>query len=112
MRTCFRGNGLDMVKWVENFAPIGRERQKIFLRYGLHFIRELMVLILTGHENLRLQGTELDTAKRMKTVIQLHHIEPIMALFNKCIASVERNANPKILFLDASIQMHKIMLKK
>jgi DNA polymerase-3 subunit delta' len=112
MRTCFRGNGLDMVKWVENFAPIGRERQKIFLRYGLHFIRELMVLILTGHENLRLQGTELDTAKRMKTVIQFHHIEPIMALFNKCIASVERNANPKILFLDASIQMHKIMLKK
>ncbi len=109
MRTCFKGNGVEMVTWVDRFAGIGREKQKLFLRYGLHFLRELTVLILTGNENLRLRGNELETAKRMKNVVKFSHIEPMMTLFDESVFYVERNANPKVLFLDASIQMHKIL---
>ncbi|MBL7818480.1 MAG: hypothetical protein JNL70_25950 [Saprospiraceae bacterium] len=109
MRTCFKGNGVEMVAWTERFAGIGREKQKLFLRYGLHFLRELMVLILTNNENLRLRGNELETAKRMKTVIKFKHIEPMMTLFDETIFHVERNANPKVLFLDASIRLNKVL---
>lgn len=109
MRTCFKGNGVEMVTWIDRFAGIGRERQKLFLRYGLHFLRELMVLILTGNENLRLRGNELETAKRMKNVLKFNHIEPIATLFDETIFHIERNANPKVLFLDASIRLNKIL---
>ena len=109
MRTCFKGNGVEMVSWVEDFAKIGRERQKLLLRYGLHFLRELMLLILTNDDRLRLRGAELETAKRMKNVVRFEQIEPMMTLFNDATFHVERNANPKILFLDASIRLHQIL---
>ena len=109
MRTCFKGNGVEMVTWVDRFSGTGREKQKLFLRYGLHFLRELMVLILTGNDKLRLRGNELETAKRMKNVVKFDHIEPMVTLFNETIGHVERNANPKILFLDTSIRMNKIL---
>ena len=109
MRTCFKGNGVELVTWVDKFSGAGREKQKLFLRYGLHFLRELMVLILTGNDKLRLRGNELDTAKRMKNVVKFDHIEPMVTLFNETIGHIERNANPKILFLDASIRMNKIL---
>lgn len=109
MRTCFKGNGVELVTWVDKFASIGREKQKLFLKYGLHFLRELMILTATGNENLRLRGEELTTALKMKTVISLNKIEPISKLFDECSYYIERNANPKILFLDASIKMNKIL---
>jgi DNA polymerase-3 subunit delta' len=66
-------------------------------------------LTTTNNENLRLRGEELNTALRMKNVINFDKIEPIAKLFNECSYFVERNANPKILFLDASIKMHRIL---
>ena len=109
MRACFKGNGVELVNWVDKFAGIGREKQKLFLKYGLHFLRELMVLTTTGNENLRLRGEELSTALKMKSIINFNKIEPMAALFDECSYFVERNANPKILFLDASIKMNKIL---
>ena len=109
MRACFKGNGVELVNWVDKFAGIGREKQKLFLKYGLHFLRELMVLTTTDNENLRLRGEELSTALKMKSIINFNKIEPMAALFDECSYFVERNANPKILFLDASIKMNKIL---
>jgi DNA polymerase III subunit delta' len=109
MRKCYGGNGVELVTWVEKFAGVGRERQKLLLRYGLHFLRELMILVTTGNPNIRLRGTELTTAQNMSKVINFEKIEPLAGLFDDCMYHVERNANPKILFLDASIRMNKIL---
>jgi DNA polymerase III subunit delta' len=109
MRTCFKGHGVEMVSWVERFASIGRERQKLFLKYGLHFLRELMVLVTTGDKNLRLRGNELETALKMQSVITFNKVESLAKLFDECTYFIERNANPKILFLDTSVNLHKIL---
>lgn len=45
----------------------------------------------------------------MAKVLNFEKIAQIAAIFNENIYFVERNANPKILFLDTSIQLHKIM---
>jgi DNA polymerase III subunit delta' len=109
MRKCYAGNGVDLVTWTDKFATAGREKQKLFLRYGLHFLRELMILTTTGSENLRLRGTELATALKMKSIVSFEKIEPMAHLFDECSYHIERNANPKVLFLDASIRMNKIL---
>lgn len=111
MRKCYKGNGIELVNWVNQFAKLGRENQKHFLRYALHFMREYMVLKLTGQENLRLQQQELKTAKNLTKVIAFPQIEAITNLLNDCSYYVERNAHPKVLFLDASISIHKILRK-
>ncbi|MCW5922440.1 MAG: hypothetical protein KIS77_08855 [Saprospiraceae bacterium] len=109
LRKCWRGNGVELVKWTEDFAKLGRENQKQFLHYGLHFLRELMALVLTGNPNLRLQPEELATAQNMAKVLNFDKITRLVGLFNDNIYYVERNANPKILFLDTSIQMNHIL---
>lgn len=112
MRVCYKGNGVEMVSWVEKFATIGRENQKHFLRYALHFLREYMLVKLTGNQNLRLQDQELKTALNLTKVIELDQIQDLSKLFDNCFYYVERNANPKVLFLDASIELNSILKTK
>jgi DNA polymerase III subunit delta' len=112
MRKCFKGHGVEMAKWAEAFAGQGRENQKYFLRYALHFLRELSVVKICGADRARLQAAELATAQKMAAQLELEQLEQLGKLFSDCAFAVERNANPKILFLDASIQMHKIMKGK
>lgn len=112
MRRCYIGQGVEMMAWVETFAKLGRENQKHFLRYALHFMREYMILKMTGNPQVRLQQQELTTAKNLTKVIAFHQIEAITQLLTDYSYYIERNANPKILFLDASIRMNKILRKK
>jgi DNA polymerase-3 subunit delta' len=116
MRKCFVGNGVELVRWTETFAKNGREKQKLFLKYGLHFLREVLILQMTDGITSdlppRLRPDELETAQKMKTVLDIYKIERISKIFDECIYHVERNANPKVLFLDASIRAHKIMRAK
>ncbi|MEO1625105.1 MAG: hypothetical protein AAFV25_08095 [Bacteroidota bacterium] len=109
LRKCYKGNGVELVGWVEKFAKLGRENQKHFLAYSLHFMREYLLLRLQVKDQVRLRGEELSTARNLVKVIGLEQIESMTNLFNDCAYYVERNANPKILFLDASIQLHKIL---
>ena len=113
MRNCYRGNPIDMVNWVESFAKLGRENQKHFLRYALHFLREYNLLKASqGQARVRLQEQELQSAQKMTNILETGQVEQLAKLFSDCSYAVERNANPKVLFLDASIQMHKIMKGK
>lgn len=112
MRCCYKGYGPEVVEWVEKFAGIGRENQKHFLRYALHFLREYMMLKLTGNQQVRLRDEELKTAMNLVRVIEMDQIELMVQLLNDSSYYIERNANPKVLFLDNSIQMHKILKRK
>ena len=112
LRKCYKGNGIEMVQWSEAIAEIGRENQKQFLRYGLHFFREYLLLLLTGNEAVRLQPKELETARNLTKVISFDQVDSIVRLFTDCAYFVERNANPKVLFLDTSIKMHRIIKRK
>ncbi len=109
MRKCFQGNPLELLNWTESFAKNGREAQKSMLRYGLHFLRELLILKVTQKTELRLQPNEQQTAMRMQNIIHWEMIDAMQKLLDECTFHIERNANPKILFLDTSIQLHKIL---
>lgn len=110
MRKCYNGNGVDMVMTSEKIAAGSREDQKFFLRYGLHFMRELaMMQAGIPNERIKLQASALESAQRMSRIINLGKIGPISELFNKAIAGIERNGNVKMIFTDTSISLNKIM---
>ncbi len=113
-RICYKGNGEEMVNWVsEKAAKLGREGQKQLLNYALHFLREFLALKMTNNtEQLRLQNAERKTAINMTKVLGFEQVTKMVELFNDVHYFVERNANGKILFLDTSIQLHKIFRKK
>ena len=111
-RVCYKGNGLEMVTWVDAFSKLGRENQKQLLSYALHFMREFMVIRMTGNADVRLQGAELQTAQNMTKVINFEQIDRITKQLNDSYYYIERNANPKALFLDASIQLNTILRRQ
>ncbi len=111
LRRCWKGSAMEMAQWTEHFSKLGRENQKQFLHYGLHFLREMMSVVVTGNTSLRLREKEMQTALNMAKVLDFQKLTEMAKLFNDNIFYIERNANPKILFLDSSIEMNKIFKK-
>lgn len=109
MRVCYKGTPKEIVGWVDEFAGLGRENQKHFLRYALHFWREFLILKTVGESGVRLREREKKTAIGMAKIIGLDQLEAIVGCIDECTFHVERNAHPKVLFLDTSIQIHHII---
>ncbi len=109
LRKCWKGYGPELVQWTDNFAKLGRENQKQFLYYGLHFLREVNVFVTSGNRALRLQAEELTAAYNMGKLLSFEQIAAIAAILNDNVYYIERNANPKILFLDTSIRINKVL---
>ena len=109
LRLCFANKGLDILTFVDQLAKMGRENQKNFLRYGISFIRECCLLIAGAGSLVHLPANELETAQKMTHVMNISMAEAISAELEKAHYHVERNANPKILFLDVSLQIIKTL---
>jgi len=111
MRACFQGSAAALTVWTEEFAKIGRENQKHFLRYALHFWREFLLLGITDNANgdVRLPENELKSARKLLPLVDHDQLAEITTIISECTEYVERNANPKILFLDAGIRIHQIL---
>ncbi|MEN0054307.1 MAG: hypothetical protein AAGC65_11585 [Mucilaginibacter sp.] len=109
LRLCFSNKGLEVLTFVEQFAKMGRENQKNFLRYGISFIRECLLLMAGAGNLVHLPAKELETAQKMTSVLSISKAQDISTELEKAHYHVERNANPKILFLDVSLQIIKIL---
>ncbi|WP_183568671.1 ATP-binding protein [Mucilaginibacter sp. SP1R1] len=109
LRLCFSNKGLEVLTFVDQFAKMGRENQKNFVRYGISFIRECCLLMAGAGNLVHLPAKELETAQKMTNVLDISKAQYISTELEKAHYHVERNANPKILFLDVSLQIIKIL---
>jgi len=120
LRACYQGRE-PMFGWVEYFnsgkhphetkplISFKRKEQILFLQYGLFFLRELVMLKLSGDvTKTRLSVGEQKTAQGLAKLLSIEQIDELQRLFNNTIYFVERNASGKILFMDASLQIHRI----
>jgi DNA polymerase-3 subunit delta' len=109
LRLCFGNKGPEVVAFVDQASKMGRENQKNFLRYGISFIRECCLLMSGAGTLVHLPAQELETAQKMTNVMNTAMAQAISTELEKAHYHVERNANPKILFLDVSLQIIKIL---
>jgi DNA polymerase-3 subunit delta' len=109
LRKCYGNKGLDVMRFVERIAKAGREPQKNFIRYGISYIRECCLLLGGAGDLVHLPAAEKETAQKMAGVMNMEMAEAISEVLEKAHYAVERNANPKILFLDVSLQIIKII---
>lgn len=100
----------DMMAFTETAASWGRENQKNFLKYGINFLRECGLLLSGADALVKLPPQHFEVAKKLSThVLNMAMIEALINEFEKAHYHIERNANPKILFLDVSLQLVKII---
>jgi len=109
MRLCYKDAVFELTKWVEQFSKAGREKQKTFLLNAIRIFRESMMVSTGKPELVRAEGDELKFATDFSPFINSHNTVQIIKEFNEAIFHIERNANPKILFMDLSLKMTELI---
>ncbi len=108
MEACYRKNVKELFKWNEQFVKMGREYQKNFFQYCLHFYRQILLIEIGVRQLSNLTEAEHKMAEGLGKELGRHKITAIIELLDKSIYFVERNANAKILinYISISIMKH------
>jgi DNA polymerase-3 subunit delta' len=109
MRLSYKGNFIELVKWVDEISKIGREKQKAFLIYSLRMVRENLVLNQQQKELVRMSAEEETFAARFSTFIHPNNTPLLNQELDKAYLHITRNANPKVVFLDVCIKLNRIL---
>ena len=109
MRMTFADKGAQIFEFVDEAAKLGRESQKNLLRYGINLIRECIMILSDASDLVHLPASELDFVTKFSKQLDLAKAEALVNELDKAHYHIERNANPKILFLDVSLQFVKIL---
>ncbi len=100
-------NTQNLNDWIEEISKTGRENQKIFIRYALFFIRECSRISVVG-ESEKLDGEELKFATGLSARLNTESYQTLTTIFTRMHYHIERNANPKILFMSNSFRIASV----
>ena len=109
LRLCIGNRVVQVIDMVDVLAKLGRENQKNLLRYGIKLIRESIMIISGANILVHLPAAEMEFITKLSLAINLAKAEALVNEMEKSHYHVERNANPRILFLDVSLQFIKIL---
>ncbi|MBC8048193.1 MAG: hypothetical protein H7Y00_15445, partial [Fimbriimonadaceae bacterium] len=93
----------------DEFAKWGRENQKNFFYYCIHFYREIILLQAGAGTLNRLTDVEIKMAEGLSKVLSIDKTSAIVGLIDKGIYFIERNANAKIMIAYLSSQIMRVV---
>lgn len=100
------------VKWVDEVAKMGREKQKQFLRYFNHLLEQAIRVRMVGEGNFVMAANELDFANRLNKIADVAQQQAIVEELDRAAYHIERNANAKMLFMALTIKLYHIIADK
>lgn len=100
MRVCYKKDVIPMFDWAEEISQIGKEKQKIFLKYALHMFRQSLLKNYTDNQLTRISKEEDEFLQKFARFVTGNNIQGFMENFNQAHYHIDRNANAKILFTD------------
>lgn len=109
MLVALKFDGFKATAWVDENARSGREKQKQFLQYSLGIFRDCLVMNFGSHELVRHSGEERDFLNKFSRFVHQRNYEKLVEEFNSAYYYVERNANPKILFMDLMLRSNELI---
>jgi len=111
MRLSYSRKIIDLIRWAEKMATIGREKQKNFLSYALRLVRENFVMNYQHPEMIFMTRQENQFSEKFSPFIQEWNIHAITEELNKAYMHVERNGNGKVILLDFALKLVKLIRK-
>jgi DNA polymerase-3 subunit delta' len=109
MRASLKFDPKAVMVWIDEIAAAGRERQKNFLNYALHIMRESLVLNYADASLIKLGADEQDFVKKFSPFIHVSNVERFIEELNSAHYHMERNANAKILFMDLAFKFNELL---
>ena len=117
MRLCFSAlqvKDIDkLVHWSEMMAKAGRENQKSFLLFASNVMRDALLKNYGVEKMMKMNVSGHNfTMEKFAPFIHAENCMEIISELNMAQLHIERNANPKILFLDTSFKIARLLHKK
>ena len=109
MRASLKFDPKAVMTWIAEVSEAGRERQKNFLTYALHIIRESVMINYGDAELIKLSADEQEFAKMFAPFIHGRNVERFCEELDKAYFHMERNANVKILFMDLAFKFNELL---
>ena len=112
MRLAYSRKIIEINQWVEGVAPMGRERQKLLLDYSLRLLRENFMLHMKQSELNYMSRKEAGFSGKFSPFIHEENINGLVETFSLAGNHIEANGNPRIVFMDLSIKVIRLLMKK
>jgi DNA polymerase-3 subunit delta' len=109
LNAILRTGPVAQVKWVDEIAKAGREKQKQFLRYFIHLLEQAIRLRSIGALPPHLPEAEKDFAERLNKIADLGQQEAMVKELDNAIYYIERNAHARMLFHALTIKLYHIV---
>jgi DNA polymerase-3 subunit delta' len=111
MRNSWSRNILSMKQKAEQFAALGRNRQKAFLAYAQHMIRENFIYQLQTPQLNYLNHKEQAFSTNFHPYINTANVVDFIDELALAEQQIEANGNPRMIFFDLSMKI-AVLLKK
>ncbi|MCE3259198.1 MAG: putative polymerase delta subunit [Bacteroidetes bacterium] len=112
MRLALKFDCAKAMQWIDENAASGRERQKQFFQYGLEVFRDSLMYNFGDKNLVRLSGQEKAFLEKFAPFVNRKNYERLVEEFNSNYYYIERNANPKILFMDLILKTNELINMK
>ena len=118
VRSAFKAKGnaaaiQDLLSWSETIASLGREVQKQFLHYCIHFFRQALLSNYIVNDLVFLEPQQNNFGlKKFAPFMNGTNIPAILSELEQAIYHIERNGNSKIILTDLSIKLTRLLHKK
>ena len=109
MRLTYKRDWMSIFDWVDEVSSTGREKQKSFLLYSMRMIRENFMLNLNQPQIVFLNGQEKSFSEKFSPFINERNILIFADELEKAYRDISQNGNPRIIFLDLSMKITKII---
>ncbi len=110
MRLAYGRKLKEMKLWSEEVAALGREKQKVFLQYAQHMIRESFIYNLQNPQLTYMNSEEEAFSSRFSPFVNEKNTAGIMAELELAEVHITQNVNAKMVFFDLALKF--IMLLK
>ncbi len=112
MRAAYKKDLPALVDWSEEVHKLKRSKQQRFIQYALNFFRQCMIGKYVGNDSALLFGGEKDFAAKFGKFVHGGNIVELMTLLDEAHYHVERNGSAKLIFLDLSVKIIRLLHKK
>lgn len=109
MRQAYKREVLQQIRWADEMAKIGRDKQKAFFAFALRLIREYFVSNMKRNGMVYMNQQEKDWGKQFAPFINERNIVAFFNEFEKGITHISWNGNPRIIFLDTALRMVRLI---
>jgi DNA polymerase-3 subunit delta' len=109
LRFCFKQAFADVALQSELFQTLSKAHQKGFFRFGDQVLREVLVTQANQPALSRTPAGLKDFVTGLAKVLTIDKISEINKLFDESVYHVDRNANARIVFMDTSFKVARIL---